>query len=91
MSEMSPIDARRKRAKFRAWHRGIKEMDLLLGPYADARVDAMDEAALSAFEQLMEVNDRDLIQWFTGEKPVPAGEDTALFRAICDYHGIELP
>lgn len=67
----------------------MKEMDLLLGRYADAKVASMDEAALSEFESLMEIADRDLLKWFTGEGPVPAGRDTALFRRICAFHAIE--
>lgn len=84
------IDARRRRAKFRAWHRGMKEMDLLLGGYADAHVDTMTHESLSDFEVLLEILDRDLFKWFTGEGPVPADQDTPLFRAICRHHGIEI-
>ncbi len=88
----APIDtaARRRRARFRAWHRGMKEMDLLLGKYADAHVNAMTAEDLDAFEVLLEVLDRDLFKWFTGEGPVPAEQDTPLFRAICRFHGIDL-
>lgn len=82
------IDARRRRAKFRAWHRGMKEMDLLLGKYADAHVSAMSGDDIAAFEALLEILDRDLFKWFTGEGPVPVDQDTPLFRAICRFHGI---
>jgi len=84
------IDARRRRAKFRAWHRGMKEMDLLLGQYADAHVATMSADDLDCFEELLEVLDRDLFKWFTGEGPVPAEQDTQVFRAICTHHGIDL-
>lgn len=84
------LDARRRRAKFRAWHRGMKEMDLLLGKYADAHVDAMSADEMEDFESLLEVLDRDLFKWFTGEGPVPADRDTPLFRAICRFHEIQL-
>lgn len=83
------IAARRRRTKFRAWHRGMKEMDLILGRYADAHVDTMDVGKIAAFESLLEVLDRDLFKWFTGEGPVPAERDTPLFRAICAFHDIE--
>jgi antitoxin CptB len=85
------LDARRRRARFRAWHRGMKEMDLLLGKYADAHLVAMTDEDLRAFEALLEILDRDLFKWFTGEGPVPADQDTPLFRAICRFHEIELP
>lgn len=84
----SQLDSRRRRAKFRAWHRGMKEMDLLLGQYADAHIATMGADDLDTFESLLEVLDRDLFKWFTGEGPVPAEQDTPLFRAICAHHGI---
>ena len=67
----------------------MKEMDLLLGRFADSHVAAMDDVALSEFETLMEIADRDLLKWFTGEGPVPAERDTPLFREICAFHAIE--
>ena len=84
------LDARRRRAKFRAWHRGMKEMDILLGNYADAHAGAMSADEIREFEAMLEVLDRDLFKWFTGEGPVPAEQDTSLFRSICEFHGIEL-
>jgi antitoxin CptB len=88
---VTDLDARRRRAKFRAWHRGMKETDLLLGKFADARIGDMAASDLTVFEALLEVLDRDLFKWFTGEGPVPASHDTPLFRAICEFHGIDLP
>lgn len=90
MTDAPDIEARRRRARFRAWHRGMKEMDLLLGGYADAHVASMDGEELAAFEVLMEIVDRDLFKWLTGEEPVPAEHDTPMFRAICAHHKIEL-
>ena len=90
MTDAHDIEVRRRRARFRAWHRGMKEMDLLLGGYADAHVETMDAGDLLAFEVLMEIIDRDLLRWFTGEAPVPADHDTPMFRAICAFHKIEL-
>ncbi|MEN0001558.1 MAG: succinate dehydrogenase assembly factor 2 [Pseudomonadota bacterium] len=88
MTELS-IENRRRRAIFRAEHRGMQEMDIILGRYAKAHAPSMNAADLDEFERLMEILDRDLFKWFTGEGPVPKEHDTALFRAICDFHGIE--
>ncbi len=88
MSSAAPIDVRRRRAQFRAWHRGIKEMDLLLGRYADAHVPTMDEAELDAFETLMTTDDQILYRWLTGEVAVPAEQATPVFRAIRQFHAI---
>lgn len=90
MDDATSIDARRKRARFRSWHRGMKEMDMILGGYADANIDQLDLASLTRFEDLMENLDRDLFKWFTGEGPVPSEFDTPLFREICAFHNIDL-
>ena len=83
------LENRKRRAVFRAEHRGMQEMDIILGRYAKKHVPFMSEADLIEFESLMEILDRDLFKWFTGEGPVPQDRDTPLFRAICDFHGIE--
>lgn len=70
MSE-SP-EARLKRMRMRAWRRGTKEMDLVLGPYADALLPAMSQADLTAFDALLEENDQDLMAWMLGQTAPPA-------------------
>ncbi|MEL6919912.1 MAG: succinate dehydrogenase assembly factor 2 [Pseudomonadota bacterium] len=88
MSSIS-IESRKRRAIFRAEHRGMREMDIILGRYAKDKVPFMSDNELLEFEMLMEILDRDLFKWFTGEGTVPDNHDTPLFRAICDFHGIE--
>lgn len=79
-------DARRKRLRFRAWHRGTKEMDLVLGPWADARLAGMDEAALDAFEAVLEESDPDLWNQVTGVDPLPGGHAGALLADLIAFH-----
>ena len=67
------IETRRKRLRFRSWHRGMKELDLLLGGFADRELRAMDEAELDRFEALLEVPEPTIYAWFTGQA-VPAPE-----------------
>ena len=64
-------EARLKRMKIRSWRRGTKEMDLILGPYADAKLAQMDEAALDLYDDLLEENDQDLYQWVSGQDTPP--------------------
>jgi antitoxin CptB len=78
---MSALEARRKRARIRAWRRGIKEMDLILGGHADARLDAMDESELALFEAVLAENDHDLFQWVTGQG-APPERYAALMREL---------
>lgn len=65
-------EARLKRMKMRAWRRGTKEMDLVLGPYADAHLDGMGDDDLSAFDALLSENDQDLMQWVLGQGSAPS-------------------
>jgi antitoxin CptB len=80
------LDVRRRRILFRAWHRGLREMDILIGRFADAEIGTMTETDLEAFERLIEVPDRDLLGWITGEDETPANYDTALLRRLKAFH-----
>ncbi len=64
----------------------MREMDLLLGPFADAASDTFSENEVEAFEALLEAPDPDVYAWITGVAPVPASFDTALFRRLCAFH-----
>ena len=83
----SNLDTRRRKALFRSWHRGMRETDLILGRFADRRVDALTATELEQYEALLEVPDADLLKWVTGESPVPATYDTELFREISAGRG----
>jgi antitoxin CptB len=76
------LDTRRRRARFRSWHRGMREMDLVLGRFADERMERLNAAELDQYEALLEIPDGDLLKWVTGEQPAPADVDTPLFQAI---------
>jgi antitoxin CptB len=80
------LDLRRRKLLFRAWHRGMREMDLIMGGFADATVEQLDDRALTDFERLIDVPDRDLLAWITGEVSVPPDFDSALFRSLRDFH-----
>lgn len=64
-------DDRLKRLRMRSWRRGTKEMDLILGPYADARLADMDPVTLDVYEALLAENDQDLIGWVLGQTTPP--------------------
>ena len=69
MSETREI--RLKRLRHRSWRRGVREMDLILGRFADADLARLDEAGLDAYERLLDQPDWDLYYWITGAEPVP--------------------
>lgn len=79
------LDVRRRKLLFRAWHRGMREMDLVLGQYADKYITDFTDAQLDEFERILEVLDRDLFKWVTGESEIPVEFDTPLFRDIVAF------
>jgi antitoxin CptB len=84
-SGTAQLDARRKQLLYRANHRGIKEMDIILGGFATAHIATLDDAGLDVLEALMDEPDRDLLTWFTGEVAAPAHLRTPLFEAIAAH------
>jgi antitoxin CptB len=80
------LDVRRRKLLFRSWHRGMREVDLIMGRFADAAVEQLTDGELTEFEQLIEVPDRELLAWVTGEAEVPAAYDTPLFRRLRDFN-----
>lgn len=73
---------RQRKILFRSWHRGMREMDLILGQFADAHIDRLSDSELDQYEMLMEELDRDLLKWITGEADVPAKFDIPVFHQI---------
>ena len=65
------LTKRRKRLKFRSWHRGTKEADLLLGNFADQHLEKMNAGQLDRYEVILDQPDPLVYQWFTGESLPP--------------------
>ncbi|MEM9783922.1 MAG: succinate dehydrogenase assembly factor 2 [Pseudomonadota bacterium] len=80
-------ELRLKRLRIRSWRRGTREMDMLLGPFADKALGALDEGMLAAYEELLEENDWDLYAWMAG-KADPGPAHRPLVSHIRDWHGI---
>lgn len=76
------MDDRRKRLKFRAWRRGFREIDLILGGFADRHLADLDEAGLKAFERLLNVPDNDVYDWVTGACAAPADYETDTLQRL---------
>jgi antitoxin CptB len=75
-------DNRRKKLRFRAWRRGFREIDLILGAFADRKLAGLDEAGLDAFEALLDASDQDVYAWITEEACAPASYDTPTLASI---------
>ncbi len=80
------LDPRRRRVLYRAWHRGMKEMDILMGKFADSELARLSDEDLSAFETLMDAPDPDLFKWMTDAEPTPTEFDTPVFRKLKVFH-----
>lgn len=80
------LPMRRRRLRYRAWHRGTREMDMLLGPYADANAERMGMVELEDLEKLLDQADPDLTRWLLGQDPVPADIDENLVARLRTYH-----
>jgi antitoxin CptB len=75
----------RKRLLWRASHRGIKEMDLIVGGFAGQHLAGMEGPALAEFERLLDIPDQDLLSWATGQSDIPAALDSALLRQVLAF------
>jgi antitoxin CptB len=78
-------ETRIKRLRYRANHRGIKEMDIVIGGFANECLDDLSDSQIDAFEALMAEHDRDLIVWVTGEAPFPMEELKPIFEMVCTH------
>ena len=69
---LEELETKRKRLIFRSWHRGTREMDLIMGSFADKHVPRMGEQELELYEEILHTPDPDVYDWISGQKPVPA-------------------
>ena len=80
-------DVRRKRLRLRCWRRGTREMDLILGQFADAHLPDLDPEMLEALEALLSENDHELYYWVSGREAFPARHREILMQ-IREHHGL---
>ena len=80
-----PADIRRKKLRFRAWHRGMKEMDIILGNFADKRLDQFDESQLDVFEALLHIPDQVLYSMLVHGAEIPPQVNGPIFQDIFQF------
>ena len=91
MTDAPSFEQRLARAKFRAWHRGTREADYMIGGYFDRYHANWDEAALAWFEALLDEDDVDVMAWALGTHPPPehlAGDLLTIMQKL-DY--VDIP
>ncbi len=84
-----PVDETRetrlKKLRLRAWRRGTREADLILGAFADAHLPELDDERLDAFEALLDAPDQDVYNWLVGRSAPPPEHDTELFALVKSF------
>lgn len=79
------LNERRKRILYRCWHRGIREMDLVLGQFAEENIQDLTDEQLDELEVIMDEEDNDLVRMVTGAQEIPVHFQTPLFYKIISY------
>ena len=79
------LETRRKKLAFRSWHRGTREMDLLVGGFADAHLPDFGPAELDRYEELLRQNDLDLYAWLAGKSAPPPELDSPVMRLFMNF------
>jgi len=79
-----------QRLRFRSWHRGTREMDLLMGSFADAHLATFTPLQLDQYEELMQQNDPDLYNWITGVEAIPESQETDVMRLLCAHTYVKM-
>jgi antitoxin CptB len=80
-----PLESRKKRLIFRSWHRGTREMDILMGNFADSVVPNLTPAQVEDYERLLDCPDPDLYDWYTQKSPVPEEEKSGVMGAFLGF------
>ncbi len=86
MTESEMREARLRKLSFRAWRRGFKEADIILGNFADDMLPEMSDEDLDVFEILLEVPDQDLYGWIIERDPTPEKFQSAIMNKLNVYY-----
>ena len=83
------LETRRRRAAYRASHRGTKELDLLLGRYAEAHLSGMDIDGIEAFEQFLSLPDPELQRFIMSKDALGDARFLDLIASLRRFHGLK--
>lgn len=76
---------KRKRLRYRSWHCGTKELDLLLGRFAEIHLDQFDDGDIALYEEILESDEHDIYGWISGRLAVPVELDNHVMAAILAF------
>ena len=79
------IEEKRKRLVFRSWHRGTREIDLILGRFADAHLAEFSAEQLAEYDEFLSNSDPDIFNWISAKESVPANKNSELISEIMKF------
>jgi len=79
------LDVRRKKLLFRCWHRGTREMDLIMGRFAENNIADLSDDELNQLEQLIDLPDPDLYAAISGAGDIPAEFKGSVYKRMRDF------
>ncbi len=85
------LETRRRAIRVRAWRRGMREMDILIGGYVDAQLADLDARDVGDLERLLDEEDQKVFSWLCGTEPPPPEYDTPVFAKIVAFHRHDRP
>lgn len=88
---MNERDLRLRRLRFRAWHRGTREADFVVGGFFDRYADSWNEDEIAWFEALIDEQDVDILAWAMGTAPAPERYEGAMMNAMRRLDFVEIP
>lgn len=80
------LDTRRRAIRVRAWRRGMREMDILVGGFVDAHLAGLSERDIGDLEALLDAEDQKVFSWLCGTEPTPGEYDTPVLARIIAFH-----
>jgi antitoxin CptB len=85
LTDLEETQATRKRLLWRATHRGIKEMDIIVGRFAALHLESMTAAELTAFSEVLDIPDQDLLAWLTSQEQVPPTQMSPMLTRLLAF------
>ncbi|MGG5821718.1 succinate dehydrogenase assembly factor 2 [Falsiroseomonas sp. HW251] len=88
------LPPRRRRLLFRAWHRGTKEADLMIGGFVKRHIAGFTDSDLDELEAVLELPDVDLADWLSGRRAIPSHITTPMLERMaleCGGTGAGVP
>ncbi len=85
ITDDNTLGARRRKLLYRSWHRGTREMDLLLGSFAERHLGGFWDTELDAYEAILELSDPDLYNWISGQEALPANLINSVWELLLSH------